>query len=210
MALVSQTSFLSVLLVCMLVSSCASPCNVECTFSLCCPLVLIVFGLHVVQSNIIYVTPDKETLCPRNTSQCHTLDWYIQNSNGTFITDNTEVRFLKGMHILSTSIIIQNGHNISIVGVGDAKSNGNGIPHPTSTIGCRAVTPILNIGFVFLNSYEIHFKNLGFESCGAVVPICNSNTSAALFFQQGGNISLQQVVVVNAKGIGLHLDNVFG
>lgn len=195
-----------------LVGSHASPCNVECSFSFCCSLMIAVFGLQVVQSNIIYVTPDKEVLCPRNGSQCHTLDWYIQYFNGSFITDNTEVRFLKGVHILSTSVVIQNGHSISIVGVGGAKSSDNGIPHPTSRIRCRAVTSTntLNSGFVFLNSYGIRFENIALESCGAVVPICNSNISAALFFQHGSDISLQQVVVVNAKGIGLQLDNVFG
>ena len=77
--------------------------------------------LQVVENRVVYVRRGNTSLCPNNVSQCQTLDWYSQNSNGSFMTDNTEVRFLEGEHLLSTSIGKQiNCHNLTIIGVGTA------------------------------------------------------------------------------------------
>ena len=173
-------------------------------------LILVVFGLQGVRcaSQVIYVTPGDESLCPNNASQCHTLGWYVRNTNGSFIVNNTEVRFLEGMHTLNTSIRIENYHNITIVGVGSTTQTRDikGVPKPSSWIHCNSE----NSGFVFLKSNEINITNLGFHFCGTLAKLCSKTVSAALFFHQGNNILLYQVLLNESRGVGLHLNNIYG
>ena len=131
------------------------------------------------------------------------------------MTNNTEVRFLEGVHKLTTSIAkIKNLYNVTITGFRNPSSlhkNGNeGIKQPISIIDCRASTPS---GFAFVNSSKIYLKNLGFESCGERVPLCSDKhtySTATLSFQHGSNIKLHHVTVNNTRGFGLHTSNVFG
>ena len=172
---------------------------------------MVAVSLQVSQSHIIYVIPKSE--CPQDGSTCQTLDWYNQHSNGSFITSNTEVRFLEGVHTLSTSIAkVENAYNVTITGFRNASSSRNyveGIQRPISVIKCGTVS--ISSGFVFLNSSKIHLKDLGFESCGAKIPLCSeTHSAAALSFQHGSNIKLHRVMVDNTRGFGLHTSNVFG
>ena len=158
-----------------------------CTF-----LLVVAVSLQISQGNIIYVTRGPESECPRDGSDCRTLDWYNQNSTESFITNNTEVRFLEGVHKLTTSIAkVKNLYNVTITGFRSSSSlhkNGNeGTKQPISVIDCS--TPS---GFVFVNSSEIYLMHLDFESCGERIPFCRDNhtySTAALSFQHGSNIS---------------------
>ena len=154
------------------------------------------------------MTPGDESLCPNNASQCHTLGWYVRNTNGSFIVNNTEVRFLEGMHTLNTSIRIENYHNVTIVGVGSMTQTRDikGVPQPSSWIHCNSE----NSGFVFLKSNEINITNFGFHYCGTLAKLCSKIVSAALFFHQGNNILLRQVLLNESRGVGLHLNNIYG
>ena len=179
-------------------------------------LLVSVSGPHSAQAqaNVVYVTPGDESLCPVNASPCHTLDWYINNSsttNGSFMADNTEVIFLKGTFTLSTTIFLESSRNISLTGA-DSIMN-QGVPQPSSRIICKmAISQSHYGGFIFLNSSEIQMRNLGFDSCGTDVNVCKDgvNISAALYFRQGRDILIHQVVVRSARGIGLGVDNVYG
>ena len=181
-----------------------------CTF-----LLVVAVNLQISQGRIIYVTPGPESECPRDGSECQTLDWYNQNSNGSFMTNNTKVRFLEGVHKLTTSIAkIKNLYNVTLTGFRNSSSlhkNGNErTKQPISIIDCKASTPS---GFVFVNSSKIYLMNLGFESCGERIPFCRDNhtySTAALSFQHGSNIKLHHVTVNNTRGFGLHTSNVFG
>lgn len=169
---------------------------------------LLVFGLQLGQSTIIYVTPVDESLCPDNTTECQTLEWYVYSNRSLFKESNIEIRFLEGVHSLNASIVIEYGQNIIISGVGSmASSYSDSTPHPMSWIVCNNIT---SSGFVFLNSTNVHVSSLGFDSCGNIMRVCNSEISAALSFQKGSNISLHQTVINNTRGIGLLVDNIFG
>ena len=170
---------------------------------------LFAFGLQLGQSNVVYVTPGSESHCPDNSTECHTLEWYAY-SIGSLITDNIEMRFLQGAHSLNTSITIENGRNITISGpgVGNMASRSNdSTPHSMNWIICNATT---SSGLTFSNSTDIRISNLGFDSCGNNITVCDSEVSAALAFQQGSNISLDQIVIKNTRGVGLLINNVFG
>ena len=133
-----------------------------------------------------------ESQCQKGKSPRRTLDWYNQNSNGSFMTCNTEVKFLKGVHTLSTSIAkVRDCRNLTIVGMGQVSYSVDGIPQPTTWINCTAS---FSSGFVFLNSTDIHLRNIGLGSCGRNTSICGNECNAALAFQQGSNISLYRVV----------------
>ncbi len=130
------------------------------------------------------------------------------------MSNNTEVRFLEGVHRLTTSIAkIENLYNLTITGFRNSsslhKNDNEGMKQPISIIDCRAFSS----GFAFINSSEIHIKNLGFESCGERIPLCSDKhpySAAALSFQRGSNIKLHRVTVNNTRGFGLHTSNAFG
>jgi hypothetical protein len=86
---------------------------------------VVAFGLHTSHGRIIYVTPEAESECPRDRdgSDCQTLDWYNRHSNGSFMTNNTEVRFLEGVHRLNTYIAtVKNLYNLTITGFRNSSS----------------------------------------------------------------------------------------
>ena len=160
------------------------------------------------QSRLIYVTPGDKSLCPKDASTCQTLNWYNQNSNGSFMTNNTEVRFLSGTHVLNTTVaVINNCYNLTITGFENTNTSHDNKRkvRPVSLIDCKA---LVASGFKFTNSREILIKNIGLESCGAKVRIHNSEFNAALFFNGGSNIVLHRVVINNTIGYGLHIENI--
>ena len=172
-------------------------------------LFVVAFSLQVSQNHVIYVTPESQ--CARDGSECQTIDWYNLNSSGSFMTNNSEVRFLEGVHKLTTPIAkVKNLYNVTITGFRKYSSLLEGIQQSiNSIIDCK-----VSSGFVFVNSSEIHLKNLGFESCGAKIPLSNVEHkygyTAALSFRHGSNIKLHRIVVNNTRGFGFHTSNVFG
>ena len=177
-------------------------------------LFVVAISFQISQGHIIYVTPGPESECPRDGSDCQTLDWYNQNSDGSFMTNNTEVRFLEGVHKLTTSIAkVKNLYNVTITGFRSSsslhKNISEGTKQPISIINCKASTPS---GFVFINSSKLHLHNIGLESCGASIFVhCGKySAAAALSFQNGSNITLHRVMVNNTRGFGLCSSNIFG
>ena len=66
-----------------------------------------------VTPNILYVTPDTNIPCPGSGVPCLTLSQYTQDQHKYFKSD-TELRFLSGVHRLSSPIIIEGGTNNNI------------------------------------------------------------------------------------------------
>ena len=180
-------------------------------FNLYLQLLSVIIVLHnlsvqVAWSNIIEVIPESQ--CQNGGHlPCRTLDWYNQNTNGSFMRSNTEVRFLKGIHTLNTFIAeVRDCSNLTIIGMGHVSYSVDVTPLPSTWINCR--TPFSS-GFVFLNSSGIHLRKIGIGFCGRNISFCGDKFNAALSFQQGSNISLHKVVVNNTHGVGLLTDNVF-
>ena len=75
-------------------------------------LILSLSLLHIVTCTVYNVIPDDHnTIC----NHCHTLQYYQLNISKYF-TSNTQLLFLPGLHHLHTDLIIQNVHNISLIG----------------------------------------------------------------------------------------------
>ena len=77
-------------------------CRNNILFNLYLQFFSVMVVLCMAQSHIIEIVPESQ--CQKGESSCRTLDWYNQNSYGAFMTSNMVVKFLKGNHILSTSI----------------------------------------------------------------------------------------------------------
>ena len=78
-------------------------------------LLLLSSLLHITTCTVYTVTPDDHyypnTIC----HHCHNLQHYLLNITKYF-TCNTQLLFLPGLHHLHTDLIIQNVHNISLIG----------------------------------------------------------------------------------------------
>ena len=129
------------------------------------------------------------------------------------MANNTEVRFLEGVHKLTTFIAeVKSVYNVNITGFRNSSSlhkNVESGQHPISIIDCTEASG--SSGLAFVNSSKVHLNNIAFESCGTNIPLCgDENSTAALSFQHGSNIQLHRVMVNNTRGFGLHTSNIAG
>ena len=105
--------------------------------------------LYITTCTVYTVTPDDDddhyytnTTC----HHCHNLQHYMLNVTKYF-TSNTQLLFLPGLHHLHTDLIIQNVHNISLIG---------------STNGTRKITNIYcnSMFIVMINVSKLTIKNI--------------------------------------------------
>ena len=100
-------------------------------------LLLLLLWLHATTGSVYNVTPDDD---PNATCHhCHNLQHYLLNTTKYF-NYNTQLLFLPGLHHLHTDLIIQNVHNISLIG-----STTNGTT-PDTVIQCNS-----SVGIVMTN-----------------------------------------------------------
>ena len=78
-------------------------------------LLLLSSLLHIITSTVYTVTPDDHYYPNTTCHHCHNLQHYLLNITKYFIS-NTQLLFLPGLHHLHTDLIIQNVHNISLIG----------------------------------------------------------------------------------------------
>ena len=79
------------------------------------PLLLLSSLLHVTTCTVYTVTPDDHYYPNTTCHHCHNLQHYLLNITKYF-TSNTQLLFLPGLHHLHSDLIIQNVHNISLIG----------------------------------------------------------------------------------------------
>ena len=92
--------------------------------------------LQITTSTVYTVTPDDHYYPNTTCHHCHNLQYYLLNVTKYF-TSNTQILFLPGLHHLNTDLIIQNVHNISLIG-----STANGTTLDT-VIQCNSSVAIL-------------------------------------------------------------------
>jgi len=111
-------------------------------------LLLLLLLLSITTCTIYNVTPDDNTC-----HHCHNLQHYLLNATKYF-TSNTQLLFLPGLHHLHTNFIIQNVHNISVIG-----STTNGTT-PDTVIQCDS-----SVGIVMNNITLLTMKNMKILHC---------------------------------------------
>ena len=78
-------------------------------------LLLLSSLLHITICTVYTVTPDDHYYPNTTCHHCHNLQHYLLNITKYFTSD-TQLVFLPGIHHLHTDLIIQNVHNISLIG----------------------------------------------------------------------------------------------
>ena len=131
-------------------------------------LLLLSSLLHIAPCTVYTVIPDDHYYPNTTCHHCHNLQHYLLNITKYF-TSNTQLLFLPGLHHLHTDLIIQNVHNISLIG-----STANGTTLDT-IIQCNS-----SVDIVMINITELTMKNMIIKDCnknlemyGATVAIEN-------------------------------------
>ena len=105
--------------------------------------------LHIVSCIVYNVIPDDHnTAC----NHCYTLQYYQLNISKYF-TSNTQLLFLPGLHHLHTDLIIQNVHNISLVG------NSANDTTPDTVIRCDELVSIIHYNITNLTMKNLMIQN---------------------------------------------------
>ena len=133
-------------------------------------LLLLSSLLHITTCTVYTVTPDDHYYPNTTCHHCHNLQHYLLNVTKYF-TSNTQLLFLSGLHHLHTNLIIQNVHNISLIG-----STANGTTLDTVTIQCmypqtKCIT-ITNVSTLVIKNLIIELQTqwtlINIEDCSYI------------------------------------------
>ena len=139
-------------------------------------LMLSLSLLHIVTCTVYNVIPDDHnTTC----NHCHTLQYYQLNISKYF-TSNTQLLFLPGLHHLYNDLIIQNVHNISLIG---RTANGTTLDK---------VTIIQYATIVMSNITNLTIKNLIIQRNASLF---TSSTTASILIRDCINILVNYLQV---------------
>ena len=122
--------------------------------------------LHITTCTVYTVTPDDHYYPNTTCHHCHNLQHYLLNITKYF-TSNTQLLFLPGLHHLHTDLIIQNVHNISLIG-----SMANGTTLDT-VIKCMSIT-ITKVSNLKIKNLivQIHattrWENISIKNCFSI------------------------------------------
>ena len=117
-------------------------------------LLLLSSLLHIMTCTVYTVTPDDHYYPDITCHHCHNLQHYLLNITKYF-TSNTQLLFLPGLHHLHTDLIIQNVHNISLIG-----STANGTTLDTVIQLCNS-----SVAIVMTNITYLTMKNMVIKHC---------------------------------------------
>ena len=118
-------------------------------------LLLLLSLLHITTCTVYTVTPDDHYYPNTTCHHCHNLQHYLRNITEYF-TSNTQLLFLPGRHHLHTDLIIQNVHNISLIGSTANGTSDTFIKPQNCTFKCISMINISN-----LTIRNVIFKNDG-------------------------------------------------
>ena len=140
--------------------------------------------------SVYYVKPSEAEECSQ---PCHTLQYYVNNSN---FSSNSTFLFLKGLHTVQSTADIRNVHDLAFIGIADPKK---------CKIQCQ-----LPAGFYFKQMIHgnLSISNLTFSNCG--VKSVDGLPSGALVLDTVFDLNLTNVIVENSTGYGLLGYNLLG
>ena len=150
-------------------------------------LLIVMLWLNTTTGSVYNVTPDDHYYPNTACHHCHNLQHYLFNTTKYF-NSNTQLLFLPGLHHLHTDLIIQNVHNISLIG-----STTNGTT-PDTVIQCNS-----SVGIVMTNITNLIVTDITVRSC-----LGNEYNNATILIKQCTNVQLRHVVIEeshNSHGI---------
>ena len=154
-------------------------------------LLLLLLQSEYIAASTVYTVTSDDHYYPNTT--CHNLQHYLLNITKYF-TSNTQLLFLPGLHHLHTDLIIQNVHNISLIG-----STTNGTTLDT-VIQCNSSVGILMNNITNLTLTDIKIKNCKYDGYN----------SAAVFITIYTNVLWRRITVDSISSNGIIGINVLG
>ena len=154
---------------------------------------LLLHYVHIVTSTVYTVTPDDHYYPNTTCHHCHNLQHYLLNITKYF-TSNTQLLFLPGLHHLHTHLIIQNVHNISLIG-----STANGTTLDT-VIQCNS-----SVAIVMTNITDLTLSDITVKNCK-----CDRHMNAAILIMECRNVQWTRVTVDSISSNGIIGINVLG
>ena len=133
-------------------------------------LLLLLQHQYTTTCTVYTVTPDDHYYPNATCHHCHNLQHYLLNITKYF-TSNTQLLFLPGLHHLHSQLIIQNVHNISLIG-----STANGTTLDT-VIQCNSSVGILMNNITNLTLTDITIKNCkhdGYMNATVLITECTN------------------------------------
>ena len=164
-------------------------------------LLLLSSLLHITTCTVYTVTPDDHYYPNTTCHHCHNLQHYLLNITKYF-TSNTQLLFLPGLHHLHTHLIIQNVHNISLIGSTANRTN--------TVIQCNSsYTLMVNISRLTIRNITICINHSYLSSWHTLswVPLTIKDCyfvslhQIQLVYQQGKRDSVLALVAINIMGI---------
>ena len=155
-------------------------------------LLVLLSVICTATCTIYNVTPD-DTTC----HHCHNLQHYLLNTTKYF-TSNTQLLFLPGLHHLHTSLIIQNVHNISLIG------NPTNDTTPDTVIQCDS-----SVGIAMYNITSLTIKKVVIKNC-TVGHDFLTKSYIALLIAQCTYVQLYCVQIRHTKISSIRGINIFG
>ena len=152
--------------------------------------ILLTF-LHLATSYT--VIPDGGYYPNATCLQCHNLQYYLHNRSKYF-TSNTQLLLLPGVHHLYTDLIIQNVHDISIIGRDSSTS---------SVIQCNS-----SVGIIMKNITNLLIENMVIRNC-----FTHYLSSAAVILTECSDVKLQYLQIYqvsHTNGSSLQVHNMMG
>ena len=133
-------------------------------------LLLLLQHQYTTTCTVYTVTSDDHYYPNATCHHCHNLQHYLLNITKYF-TSNTQLLFLPGLHHLHSQLIIQNVHNISLIG-----STANGTTLDT-VIQCNLSVGILMNNITNLTLTDITIKNCkhdGYMNATVLITECTN------------------------------------
>ena len=126
----------------------------EVNFIIMYTLLLLSSLLHITTCTVYTVTPDDHYYPNTTCHHCHNLQHYLLNVTKYF-TSNTQLLFLPGLHHLHTDLIIQNVHNISLIGsTADGTTQRTVIQSNLSSLSMFNISKLIIRGITINSSYS--------------------------------------------------------
>ena len=160
------------------------------------PLILAILLPNVATHTVYTVTPDDHYYPNTTCHHCHNLQHYLLNVTKYF-TSNTQLLFLPGLHHLHTDLIIQNVHNISLIG-----STANGTTLDTVIIQCNSSVGIRMSNITNLTIAKLAIKNCEVKQIKSIVTINFSRwifMGNSMILSHCHNVQLQNIEVYKSQ-----------
>ena len=161
----------------------------------CSLLSILLLVCFIITTGSVYNVTPHDHYYPNTTCyHCHNLQHYLLNATKYF-TSNTQLLFLPGLHHLHTDLIIQNVHNISLIG-----STTNGTT-PDTVIWCNS-----SVGIATTNTTDLTVTNITVRNC-----LGTEHSNDTVLIKQCTNVQLRNVKIEeNHNSYGIVGINVFG